>query len=446
MKTFFIFGYMKISDLHQLFLKSNGVGTDTRKDLTRMIFFALKGENFNGNRYAAMALKKGALMVVVDEEIESESNQIIQVNDVLQTLQELARYHRDSLDIPVLAITGSNGKTTNKELLSLVLSKKYKVYSTKGNFNNHIGVPLSLLEIDATYNFAVIEMGANKLGDIAELCEIADPDYGFITNIGVAHLEGFKSQNNIKIGKGELFEYVKRKGGKIYINRNEEKVVEIGGKYSNALIISEHDNDHLHFHLLRSTPDIKIEVDRNGESHIIGSHLYGKHNYENIKMVVGIGLDFDIKLSEITEAILAYVPKNNRSQVIIKGHIRLYMDAYNANPSSMMASIKSFILNETGNKLLILGDMLELGNESNKWHKQIYDTLIKKEKINVVFIGENFYKLKDKSQQGFDFYQDTSDTDRHLKIDFEAELAILVKGSRGQRLETLEILTPLIEN
>ena len=333
---------MDIEYIHKLFLNSSGVNTDTRNELNDKIFFALKGANFNGNEYAKLALENGAKYAVVDEGEFGSDERYVLVENVLLTLQSLAFYHRSVLDIPVLGITGTNGKTTSKELISAVLGKKYNVYATKGNFNNHIGVPLSLLEINQTHEFAIIEMGANKLGDIKELCEIADPNFGLITNIGLAHLEGFKTKALIKKEKSELFKHIRRRQGYFFVNASEVEVCSICEGYDKNVFIGNYPENEFQFMLEYSIPHIRMNYIEEAIVSPIDSELYGEHNYENIKVAAGIGLYFGVKISQIQQAIKSYHSSNNRSQLVRNDEMMIFMDAYNANPSSMEVSIRSF--------------------------------------------------------------------------------------------------------
>ncbi|GLR19358.1 UDP-N-acetylmuramoyl-tripeptide--D-alanyl-D-alanine ligase [Portibacter lacus] len=430
---------MKIEDLYKLFLKSEGVVTDSRKDLSNKIFFALKGENFNGNKYASQAISGGAKFSVIDEEEFREGENYILVSDVLLTLQRLASYHRSKMRCPILGITGSNGKTTNKELLGHALSKKYKCYFTRGNLNNHIGVPLSLLEITNTDEIAIIEMGANRMGDIAELCEIADPDYGYITNIGIAHLEGFKTRENILIEKGRLFEYVKKKRGAFYVNSSEKEIFKLAEKYEHSVLIGERVEDDYQFNLEHSIPNILFS-ERIGEKY--ESPLYGNHNYENLKMACGISQHLKVSISDIKQALSEYKPKNNRSEFIEKEGVFYFMDAYNANPSSMRSSLLSFARFDSDQKVLVLGDMLELGAESDYYHKELLKLISVSSWKDVVLIGEMFGKNAP-LYSDYQYFYNIEDANPYINSLNTSGTYFLIKGSRGQALERLEIIQQL---
>ncbi len=441
--TFFIFIQMKIEKLYELFRSSTGVGTDTRKDLQNRIYFALKGANFNGNQYALQALERGASYAVLDEMPLKENGRLIQVENVLETLQNLATHHRRTLRTRILAITGSNGKTTNKELIRNVLSTKFNVYATKGNLNNHIGVPLSLMELKKEHDIAIIEMGANKLGDIAELCAIAEPDLGYITNIGIAHVEGFGSEENILLGKGELFEYIKERKGTFFINESELRLIEYTSGYQN-LEIGKLESEGRKIELLRTSPNIEVKVSNGNVEHFVNSYLYGLHNFENIKMALTIGNSLGVSIESISKGIKDYQPENNRSQVIKYKGIDLFLDAYNANPSSMKASIKSFDAVEGSDKILVLGDMLELGEESIRYHQEIVDLISNSRWKKIYLIGDNFTKCNFEELPGVKSYQSRKDADDHINFDMNCTLQILVKGSRGQALEKLQFIQELL--
>lgn len=421
--------------LYDYFLASEGVETDSRKDLQDKIFFALKGPNFNGNTFALEALYKGASYAVVDENVDAFDERLLFVEDVLQSLQQLSTMHRKALGTPILGITGSNGKTTNKELLHLVLNQKFHCYATKGNFNNQIGVPLSLLQLTEDHDFAIIEMGASKPGDIKELCEIARPDYGYITNIGVAHLEGFGSKEAIASEKGELFKFVKFGNGKIYANTSASEVVEIANNYENVILVGEDRADDYCFKHISSIPNAQFRY----EDVLITSHLYGAHNYENLKMCAAIGMDLGVEIIDIKKALESYKSKNNRSEVLEKNDIHIFLDAYNANPSSMKASLKSFAEFDHNNKTLILGDMLELGGDSDSFHKEILDLVSEYEWKEVFLIGQCF-KKQESSYPTFHFSEEAKLIDQTISDHIQIGDYVLVKGSRGLALEKLSFI------
>jgi UDP-N-acetylmuramoyl-tripeptide--D-alanyl-D-alanine ligase len=412
--------------------------TDTRKDLEGKMFFALKGPNFDGNQYAQYAIESGASYAIVDDSDMVKEEKIILVDDVLKTMQDLGLYHKKKLGIPVIGITGTNGKTTNKELLSRILSKKYKCYATKGNLNNQIGVPLSLLEIASDDEIAVIEMGANKMGDIKELSALADPDYGYITNIGIAHLEGFKSKDNIKIEKGELFRYVKRKKGIFFLNSSEPEVKEIAEAYEHTLSVGEGESDDYRFEMISSIPKVQLKF----QGALLESHLYGDHNYENVKMAIAIASYFKVPIDAIREALDEYKPKNNRSQLIAKDGLLLFLDAYNANPSSMQSSVESFANFNAKNKILILGDMLELGDDSRMHHRELLEKINIYAWSDVILLGGLFGEFAS-LYPAYHFFKDRNEADLYLNQDFSEGTYFLVKGSRGIALEKLKLIQQL---
>lgn len=424
---------MIIEELYTRFLESTGVGTDTRKDLNGKIFFALKGENFDGNKYADLAIQKGAILAIVDEPQTMIDDRIILVDNVLHTLQLLANYHRKQIKVPILGITGSNGKTTSKELISSVLNMKLNTYSTKGNFNNHIGVPLSLLEVNEEHDFAVIEMGANRINDIKELCEICEPDFGFITNIGNAHLEGFGGKEGVIKAKRALFDFVIANNGYIFVNYSEKEVTEIAGTYHKQIIVGEEDHCNYVFKLKQSEPFVVFNCVSPNKFEL-NSNLYGLHNYQNLKMAVAIGLYFEIESRQIAEALEQYKSENNRSQIIEKEGVTIYLDAYNANPTSMKNALQSFSnLGETTRAIVVLGDMLELGDDALTFHHEILE-IVNRIKSQAVLIGPFFMSLKEQFPQ-FQYFEKIDDFNKAQSINIEDYQRILIKGSRGLKLE-----------
>ncbi len=425
---------MSIEEIYQLFLEHPAVSTDSRKIEKGCLFFALKGENFNGNKYAADSISKGAAFAIIDEQEYQTSNRCILVNNVLETLQELAYYHRQQLGIPVLAITGTNGKTTTKELIASVLSKKYRISFTQGNFNNHIGVPLTLLSMTQETEFAVVEMGANHPGEIAELCKIADPDYGVITNIGQAHLEGFGSVEGVIKTKGELYKYLSEKGGTIFYN-SDNSILEELGKSNKDRISYGKQNASFTGEPIQSPPFIHIKGNFAKGVLYLNSNLIGDFNFENILAAACIGNYFKVDPLKIQEAIKNYHPTNNRSQLVKKEGLKIIMDAYNANPTSMKASIISFISNMKGNCFLILGDMLELGEYSADEHLKITN-LIPDELIQQTFlVGPEFAKAA--QSKGFKNFQNIGELETYLKDNPIKNGNLLIKGSRGIQLEKI---------
>ncbi len=423
---------MKIKDLHSLFLNSKGVSTDTRSIKSGTIFFALKGDNFNANKFATDAIELGALFSVVDEEPEIENDKLIVVNNVLEALQDLAHFHRKYLDIPIIAITGSNGKTTSKELISSVLSEQFTVFATKGNFNNHIGVPLTLLEMDNSTNIGVVEMGANHIGEIRKLCEIAAPDYGYITNFGKAHLEGFGSLQGVIRGKRELYDYLISNSGLVFINADDSKQLKQIKDYNNVFKFSKSKNSDLEIFMQAKTPFVKI----NFLDQEIQSQLIGAYNFSNIAAAISIGHYFELDFLKIKKGIELYQPKNNRSQIIKQKSNTIILDAYNANPTSMNVALDNFSLMKGDNKIVILGDMFELGDESFNEHKAVIDLVNSLNFTFTYYVGQYFIKHKFLSESVF-FFDNTDVLKRHFQSLSISNSVILVKGSRGMSLEVL---------
>lgn len=423
---------MKIKDLHSLFLNSTGVSTDTRSIKSGTIFFALKGDNFNANKFATDAIDLGALFSVVDEEPEIKNDKLIVVNNVLEALQDLAHFHRKYLGIPIIAITGSNGKTTSKELISSVLSEQFTVFATKGNFNNHIGVPLTLLEMDNSTNIGVVEMGANHIGEIRKLCEIAAPDYGYITNFGKAHLEGFGSLQGVIIGKSELYDYLISNSGLVFINADDSKQLKQIKDYNNIFKFSKSKNSDLEISIQSKTPFVKI----NFLDQQIQSQLIGAYNFSNIAAAISIGHYFELDFLKIKKGIESYQSKNNRSQIIKQKSNTIILDAYNANPTSMNAALDNFSLMKVDNKIVILGDMFELGDESFNEHKAVIDLVNSLNFSFTYYVGQHFIKHKFLSESVF-FFENTDVLKRHFQSLSISNSVILVKGSRGMSLEVL---------
>ena len=421
----------QIEEIYKAFLDSSGVVTDTRKISQNSMFFALKGENFDGNKFVKEALDKGAKWAISDDITNKDVKNVIIVEDALKTLQLLASHHRRQFSIPFLGITGSNGKTTTKELVRDVLLKKYNVLATVGNLNNHIGVPLTLLDLKPEHDFAIIEMGANHVGEIKELCEIADPDYGLITNIGKAHLEGFGSVEGIKKGKSELYKHVIRKGGLLFINSDDNVLNELVGEYQQVFNYGSESNVKLELH--RSNPDISLTWNYDERDYKLSSHLYGEYNFQNISAAIAIGCYFEVSADDINHAISNYRSTINRSQVIEKGGIRIYLDAYNANPTSMQNAITSFF-SQSGTNAMILGDMLELGIEAGKEHHRVFE-LLKDFKGNVYYVGAIFKDaLSDTNAITFSTTEKFTDWLKNNPIKANN---LLIKGSRKLKLESV---------
>jgi UDP-N-acetylmuramoyl-tripeptide--D-alanyl-D-alanine ligase len=436
---------MDIISLYQAFKESSQISTDSRKIEKGSIFFALKGDNFNGNLYAKGALEKGASYVVVDQIIEGlPAEQSFKVDDVLTALQQLANHHRKVLKIPIIGITGSNGKTTTKELLATVLNKKYNTYFTKGNLNNHIGVPLSLLSITEKHELAIIEMGANHVGEIADLCNICEPNYGLITNIGKAHLEGFGGVQGIIKGKGELYDFIQKKNGQLFLNADSRVLKEMA-KERGLIGISYGQNSqaNLEGSLESSNPFISFIWNwsykgvATKSEHPITSQLFGSYNYDNLLAAVCVGNFFEVVEQDINDALSSYQSEMNRSQIIEKGSNSIYLDAYNANPTSMQAAIESFdqlVLKKS--KVAIIGDMFELGEDSSKEHLSILELLKKVKLDTIILVGKHFHEHQN-TFPGFNFYETRQNLEEEKEQLQIGKSAVLIKGSRGVALEKL---------
>ena len=420
---------MDIKNLHNKFLECNStLDIDSRSIRNGSMFFAIKGENFDGNRFANEALEKGSKIAVIDSgDVNfNNNNNIIKVDDSLKTLQDLALFHRKSVNSKIVAITGSNGKTTTKELIHSVLSTSYKTISTEGNFNNHLGVPLSLLRIKDDTEFSVIELGANNFGEIEILSKISEPDYGYITNFGKAHLEGFKNISGVIKGKTELYNWLIENDKTLILNYDDPEQIKF--KSSNHFSFGSKLNSK---HLFEKIDSKNVTVKCDGI--VYKSNLYGDYNFSNICCAISIGLEFGIKPKLIQEKLKHYSSKNNRSELIKINNKNIVLDAYNANPTSVEFAIKSFIKNK-GTKALVLGDMFELGENSAIEHKKIIDIT---EELNIdrcIFIGEEFYKAKQDSVKNIFFKtkEDFYELGGILK-----EENILIKGSRGMQMEDI---------
>jgi len=425
---------MDIEQLHNLYKTSFNVSTDTRNIIQDSIFFALKGENFNGNAFAEEALKTGASYAVVDEEAYQTNTNIILVDDVLETLQALASYHRNYLSIPIISLTGSNGKTTTKELINAVLSKKYHTNATVGNLNNHIGVPLTLLSMTPDTEIGIVEMGANHLKEIELLSSIAQPDYGYITNFGKAHLEGFGGIDGVIKGKTELYQNLKKRKKIAFVNTDDTKQIEQSVEIDTITFGKENGEYIIEF--VDANPFVVLKFNDNR----VNSKLIGTYNFSNISAAIAIGKHFEVGEAQIKEAIENYIPANNRSQIIEKGTHKIILDAYNANPSSMKVALDNFSGLTDTNKIAILGDMFELGTEAKKEHQAIAD-IAKKSNIDAIYLlGENFYKstvTSEKIQQ----FKSFDDFKEHFKNTTVKDTTLLIKASRGMALERiLELL------
>ena len=414
---------MEIKEIYALFQEHSTICTDSRKITKGAIFISLKGENFNGNKYALKAIQNGCSYAIIDEKEYDVHQNTILVNNVLKTLQDLATYHRNKLNIPLIGITGTNGKTTSKELINAILSSEIGCYATKENLNNHIGVPLSVLEINKKHKIAIIEMGANHQKEITFLSNIAQPTYGVITNIGSAHLEGFGSIQGVIDTKKELYEFMKHNKGHLFVNNEDELLLGLSNGISKSTYGKSGDITGL---ITETTPLLSIKYN----NEIINSHLIGDFQFSNILLAICIGNYFNISNKNIKRSIEDYIPTNNRSQLVKTKTNTLILDAYNANPSSMKAMINSFANQEYKNKLFILGDMLELGGESNKEHLDVIK-LTNELKLDCLFVGEIFNSLTKNS------FKNKQELVKHIQENNIHKRIILLKGSRGIGLEKL---------
>jgi len=427
---------MDISLIHSLFLKCDSVAIDTRKIEPKSLFIALKGENFDANTFAKEALEKGASYVIIDNENYFIDHRTLLVENSLAVLQELAKYHRQYLKVPIIALTGSNGKTTTKELINVVLSKKFKTRATVGNLNNHIGVPLTLLSFDSETELGIVEMGANHKKEIEFLCELALPDFGYITNFGKAHLEGFGGVEGVIIGKSEMYNYISANDKLAFINLDDKIQVEKSKTFKSYTFGINKENADVNISSIVANPFVEIRY----SDLLIRTHLIGLYNANNINAALTIGKYFGVGDREIKAALESYIPANNRSQLITKGTNRIILDAYNANPSSMAVAIENFLQLDNVNKVMVLGDMFELGTESFQEHKAIVDLVLEEKDIVCYFIGKEFYNnCIDKTN--FHFYDTFDGFSDYLKSTKIENSSILIKGSRGMALErTLNLL------
>lgn len=414
-------------DILKLFLENgSSVTTDSRKINKGDIYFALKGNNFNGNLFAHEAIEKGASYAIVDEDVLPSNERIIKVENVLTTLQNLATLYRRHLGLPVFALTGSNGKTTTKELLAAVLKNKFNLNYTQGNLNNDIGVPLTILKTKSDHDFLLVEMGANHQGEINSLCEIAEPDYGLITNIGKAHLEGFGGEEGVKKGKSEMFRYLQKTNGKIFVNRNDDVLMSLIPNDADTICYESQG-----FEIQQNDPFLTITY----KNHNVYSKLTGEYNVFNIAAAFAIGSYFGVDERQIIESIENYIPQNNRSQLINWQEIEIVLDAYNANPSSTESSLRSFLAKDASNKIVILGDMFELGESAEKEHRAIIELTLNLKPGRAFFIGDEFYKFR--KQYDAVFYKTLEEAKSAIHFDEFKNLKILIKGSRGMALERL---------
>lgn len=428
---------MQISELYKLFLQHSSIETDTRKLKPGDLFFALKGPNYNANHFAHQAINIGAAYAIVDEDTGEPDERIIKVNDVLTTLQALALHHREKLSVnkdgktvPFIAITGSNGKTTSKELLYAVLSTTYKTYATEGNLNNHIGIPLTILKIKDDVEIAIIEMGANHLKEIEGYCKYAMPTHGIITNCGKAHLEGFGGIEGIRKGKGELFDYLKKHDGTVFIMNDYDYLVTMSAGIKTIITYGTVEAD-VTGHVIESSGLLEAGIKGSQFLQSIKSNLVGEYNLPNILLAIAAGRFFKVTEEKIKSAIENYYPSNSRSQLILKDSNKIILDAYNANPSSMKAAIENFAQMDGNDKILFLGGMKELGPDSLKEHQLLINLVKKFSWKQVILVGSEF----DKTTHPYIHLQNSEEarqwfTNKHIK-----NSTILIKGSRSTKME-----------
>ncbi len=425
---------MNIEQLYALYLRAQTVSIDSRNVPMKSLFIALKGENFNGNEFAKQAIESGATFAIVDEkEFEDEANDIYYVEDALNALQKLAQYHREKLNIPIIALTGSNGKTTTKELIAAVLGQKYNLAFTKGNLNNHIGVPLTLLSIHPNHEIAVVEMGANHQREIEFLCGIAQPDFGYITNFGKAHLEGFGGEEGVIKGKSELYNYLKENKKTAIVNCDDKKQIELTKNLS-RITFGTGNNAEFQFKYHKTAEGNCDEIIYDSTSFLC--NLIGQYNTNNIAAAIAIGLKFEVPVDNIKSAIEEYKSDNNRSQIVeLKKH-KIILDAYNANPTSMEAALLNFSKFKES-KAVILGDMFELGEHSLTEHQKTAELAVRTDAGHIILIGENFSRIKMPADERVKVFKTRDEVSEYLSQNPLQEHLLLIKGSRGMALEKL---------
>jgi UDP-N-acetylmuramoyl-tripeptide--D-alanyl-D-alanine ligase len=412
---------MEISEIYKLFLKSTGISTDTRNIKPNSIFFALKGDNFNGNKFADNAIANGALFAIIDETEYHNNEATILVENSLKTLQKLANYHRNQLKLPIIGLTGSNGKTTTKELINTVLSKNFKTTATVGNLNNHIGVPLTLLSMNADTEIGIVEMGANHQNEISALCNISEPDFGYITNFGKAHLEGFGGFEGVIKGKSELYQFLRDNSKIAFINKKDPLQLNNSNGIETVNLSSETE-------LINATPFITLKY----KNSVVNTKLIGTYNFINIQAAITIGEYFKVRESDIIQAIENYIPDNNRSQIIEKKNNKIILDAYNANPSSMNVALTNFSNITAKHKTIVLGDMFELGITSLEEHQNIVKLAESLDFDTILLVGKNFSQTKTSKSIQYESFE-------VLKSFYKPTLnsTVLIKGSRGMALERI---------
>jgi UDP-N-acetylmuramoyl-tripeptide--D-alanyl-D-alanine ligase len=423
---------LETAALYELFLRYPSVQTDTRKLRHGDIFFALKGPAFNGNEFAAKALELGASYAVVDEEQYAADARYLLVADCLTALQELSKMHRKQFDIPFIAITGSNGKTTTKELVTTALSSKFRTYATEGNLNNHIGVPLTLLKIKADAQMAVIEMGANHQKEIAMLCEIAMPTHGIITNAGKAHIEGFGGEEGVKKGKGELYDYLRTNGGTVFRNSDLDYLETMASGIAQQVTYGSANAQYIGRPLLNDI-FLKLAILTQGAETTIATNLVGGYNFPNVMVSVAVGLHFGIGIDVIRTAIEAYQPDNSRSQFLEAGGNKVILDAYNANPTSMRAAIGNFAASRMPDRILWIGGMKEMGMAEATEHRELVKYIEQFEWKNVILVGDEFSGMNGRQQ----WFPNSVEAALFIRAHRPEHASILIKGSRGSRMEVM---------
>ncbi|MCC7400199.1 MAG: UDP-N-acetylmuramoyl-tripeptide--D-alanyl-D-alanine ligase [Chitinophagaceae bacterium] len=421
---------MRIEELYKIYLQNPSIQTDSRKLRPGDIFFALKGDNFNGNKFAKQAIDSGAAYAVIDEKEFEIPGKTMLVENVLTSLQQLAKHHRLQFSIPFFAITGSNGKTTTKELIHAVLSTTYKTYTTEGNLNNHIGIPLTLLKIRSDAEVAIVEMGANHIGEIASYCRIVLPTHGLITNCGKAHLEGFGSEEGVRKGKGELYDYLKANSGTAFVMWDYDYLREMSKGIAVINTYGTHDSE-IVGDIIASDPFLQVKFKKGTTITEIQTHLVGGYNLPNVLAAVAAGKYFKVTDEKIKNTIGNYIPSNNRSQWIRIGTNDIILDAYNANPSSMKQAIDNFSKMHAPNKILVLGSMAELGNDSIKEHKSLLELIKRTGWKNVILVGANFEAIS----SNYNWFADSANAGEWIKEQNFQNCTFLVKGSRSMQME-----------
>ena len=430
-----------LQDLYKIYLQHPNVVIDSRKVIENCLFFALRGTSFDGNQFAEQAINSGAAYAVIDNPDFQKSEQYILVDDALKTLQDLARFHRQTFEIPILAITGSNGKTTTKELVNEVLKGYYNSHCTKGNFNNHIGLPLTLLAMQKNTEIAVIEMGANHVGEIEFLCKIAKPTHGIITNIGKAHLEGFGGIEGVKKAKGELFKFLKKNKGVAFVNLDEPFLNEMSSGIPHRIFYHRSNfpspkNIPFEIKLISENPFVKVGFLDRDELIEVQSKIIGNYNFNNIQTAIAGGKYFKVPANKIKSAIESYIPSNNRSQILKKGTNTYILDAYNANPTSMRQALNNLQTVKGSSKIAILGDMLELGDYSKKEHQELIDYAQTLHFDQLILVGKEFGKMV-KNASNILWFEEIELLKKWYSKQHFQDTVFLIKGSRGLQLEKL---------